>query len=166
MSKRCKNDPTRFYKGTEPSPKGNGYCAHSFEAGTIMKGKDSQYWVVVQVGKKKKIKRWVKQKYELNLKLCGIEQSEFRTKIKKYPLVNSRWDPNRSYNIFFKFHKINDFDKFVTQLVNFLKNTKGVCIFDYIVLDQVSIFTERFPRLDKHICRSKSKSRKKLFGLF
>ena len=25
----CKNDPSRKYKGTEPSPKGLGWCAHA-----------------------------------------------------------------------------------------------------------------------------------------
>ena len=25
---KCKNDLTRSYKGTEPSPKGLGWCAH------------------------------------------------------------------------------------------------------------------------------------------
>ena len=27
----CKNDPTRKYKGTEPSPKGLGFCDHSMK---------------------------------------------------------------------------------------------------------------------------------------
>ena len=26
---KCKNDPKRTYKGTEPSPKGLGHCAHT-----------------------------------------------------------------------------------------------------------------------------------------
>lgn len=26
---KCKNDSTRTYKGTEPSPKGRGVCAHA-----------------------------------------------------------------------------------------------------------------------------------------
>jgi hypothetical protein len=29
----CKNDPTRYYRGTETSPKGRGYCAHGEEEG-------------------------------------------------------------------------------------------------------------------------------------
>ena len=30
---KCKNDPTRYYKGSEPSPKGLGYCAHGLKEG-------------------------------------------------------------------------------------------------------------------------------------
>ena len=37
---KCKNDPTRSYKGTEPSPKGLGYCAHGMKEGDKKKGKD------------------------------------------------------------------------------------------------------------------------------
>lgn len=37
---KCKNNPKKMYKGTEPSPKGLGYCAHSEKIGKIRKGKD------------------------------------------------------------------------------------------------------------------------------
>ena len=36
---KCKNDPQRSYKGTQPSPKGFGYCAHSMKVGDKKKGK-------------------------------------------------------------------------------------------------------------------------------
>ena len=55
---RCKNDPTRSYKGTEPSPKGLGFCAHAVKLGTKKKGKDSNTWIVTK--NKNGIKRWVK----------------------------------------------------------------------------------------------------------
>lgn len=29
----CKNDSKKSYKGTEPSPKGLGYCAHASKVG-------------------------------------------------------------------------------------------------------------------------------------
>ena len=35
MSKKCKNDPNSFYIGTEPSPKGFGWCAHSEKIDTV-----------------------------------------------------------------------------------------------------------------------------------
>ena len=41
---RCKNDPTRSYKGDEPSPKGLGFCAKAEEAGKIMTGLDGERW--------------------------------------------------------------------------------------------------------------------------
>lgn len=56
---KCKNDPKRSYKGTEPSPKGLGYCAHSEKVGTKRKGKDGNQWIIKQV---KTSKRWMKIK--------------------------------------------------------------------------------------------------------
>ena len=55
---KCKNDPTKNYKGDEPSPKGLGYCAHVEKIGTKMKGNDNNIWVVKQTSKG--IKRWGK----------------------------------------------------------------------------------------------------------
>ena len=55
---KCKNDPTKSYKGNEPSPKGLGLCAHAEKEGVIKKGKDKNNWIV-----KKTIngsKRWIK----------------------------------------------------------------------------------------------------------
>jgi hypothetical protein len=54
----CKNDPTRKYKGTEPSPKGLGYCAHSMKVGAVKKGKDGNKWIIKEM--KNGNKRWVK----------------------------------------------------------------------------------------------------------
>lgn len=34
---KCINDPKKSYKGTEPSPKGLGYCAHSEKIGSEKK---------------------------------------------------------------------------------------------------------------------------------
>ena len=57
---KCKNDKTRSYKGTEPSPKGLGYCAHSMKVGAVKKGKDGRKWEVR--GIKNGSKRWMKVK--------------------------------------------------------------------------------------------------------
>ena len=56
---KCKNDPKRTYKGTEPSPKGLGYCAHSEKVGEIKKGRDNNLWIVKEY---KKSKKWIKYK--------------------------------------------------------------------------------------------------------
>lgn len=45
---RCKNDPRRSYVGTEPSPKGLGYCAHAEAVGKIRKGVNGLKWIVRQ----------------------------------------------------------------------------------------------------------------------
>ena len=57
---KCKNDPKKTYKGTEPSPKGLGYCAHGEKLGKIRKGKDGNTWKVEST--KSGILRWVKLK--------------------------------------------------------------------------------------------------------
>ena len=56
----CKNDITKTYKGTEPSPKGLGYCAHAEDVGKIMAGKDKDMWIITETSQK--VKRWSKLK--------------------------------------------------------------------------------------------------------
>jgi hypothetical protein len=55
---KCKNDPSKNYKGNEPSPKGLGFCAHAEKTGSKMKGLDGNQWIVKE--DKNKIKRWYK----------------------------------------------------------------------------------------------------------
>ena len=55
---KCKNDPSRKYKGTEPSPKGLGWCAHSMKVGAVKKGKDGNKWIIKEMKNGNKI--WVK----------------------------------------------------------------------------------------------------------
>lgn len=57
----CKNDPNKKYKGTEPSPKGVGWCAHAEKEGKVRKGKDGNKWIVKKV--KNGSKRWMKKSY-------------------------------------------------------------------------------------------------------
>ena len=73
---KCLNNPKKSYKGTEPSPKGFGYCAGGMKVGEKKKGKDGNMWIVKQV--KNGSKRWMKTdkkvkvnkivKYKYNLK--------------------------------------------------------------------------------------------------
>lgn len=53
----CKNDGSKYYKGTEPSPKGMGWCAHAEKINTRKRGRDGNMWQVKKVGKSK---RWMK----------------------------------------------------------------------------------------------------------
>ena len=54
----CKGKSKRgYFKGTEPSPKGLGYCAHCTPLNLIMKGKDGNLW---EIKKYTKGKRWVR----------------------------------------------------------------------------------------------------------
>jgi len=53
----CKNNSKRYYKGTEPSPKGHGWSAACESLNKKRKGKDGKMWQVKQIGN---TKRWVK----------------------------------------------------------------------------------------------------------
>ena len=64
--KHCICDKKKKFKGTEPSPKGLGHCAHCTEEGTIMKGKDGNWWKNTKYSKGI---RWVKMK---NVKTGGF----------------------------------------------------------------------------------------------
>ena len=64
---KCKNDPTRSYKGSEPSPKGLGYCAHGMKEGDKKKGKDGNMWIIKKV--KNGSLRWMKIKKKKNISL-------------------------------------------------------------------------------------------------
>jgi hypothetical protein len=55
---KCKNDNERTYLGTEPSPKGFGWCAHKEKIGVKRKGKDGNMWIIKEV--KNGSKRWIK----------------------------------------------------------------------------------------------------------
>ena len=55
---KCKNSNTGTYKGTEPSPKGLGYCARGEKVGKKKKGRDGNMWEVKET--KKGTARWVK----------------------------------------------------------------------------------------------------------
>ncbi len=55
---QCRNDPKSKYDGTEPSPKGLGYCAHVEQAGTVMEGLDGNHWRISVASNGSK--RWTK----------------------------------------------------------------------------------------------------------
>ena len=83
----CKNDPKKFYKGDEPSPKGLGYCAHAESIGKVRKGKDGNIWKVESTSKG--IKRWIKQ----------IKKKEQEKSVKKSKIyyIHSGYDGNLGY---------------------------------------------------------------------
>lgn len=83
---KCKNDPKRTYKGTEPSPKGLGHCAHTEKVGKKMKGKDGNQWIITQT--KKGVKRWSK--------INGMKKE-----IKTIPVLD------KYFNMFFEIKKNN-----------------------------------------------------------
>lgn len=59
----CRNTPKgekekAYFAGTEPSPKGLGWCARFESVGTSRKGLDGRTWVVVAAGVRNDILRW------------------------------------------------------------------------------------------------------------
>lgn len=56
---KCINNSKKTYKGTEPSPKGLGYCAAEEKVNTRKKGRDKNFWIIKET--KNKTKRWVKE---------------------------------------------------------------------------------------------------------
>ena len=54
----CKNNLKRSYKGTEPSPKGFGWCASGEKVGKKRKGRDGNMWIIKTISSGSK--RWVK----------------------------------------------------------------------------------------------------------
>lgn len=56
---RCNCDKNKKIKGTEPSPKGLGYCAHCTPLNVMMRGKDGKLW---ENRKYTKGKRWIRIK--------------------------------------------------------------------------------------------------------
>ena len=121
---KCKNDPKRTYKGTEPSPKGLGHCAHTEKVGKKMKGKDGNQWIITQT--KKGVKRWSKingtKKEIKSIKTTESKKLTETLKIKKslikipnYKLPNENLLNNYLTNI-----DLNDF----TEIIKFLKLKK------------------------------------------
>jgi hypothetical protein len=96
----CKNNPKKKYKGTEPSPKGLGFCAHSEKLGVKKKGKDENEWIIKST--KTGVKRWIKifsQKSSKKKKIQCIKSKETYNKIKKIKTKDINLDGfNFKYN--------------------------------------------------------------------
>jgi len=111
---KCKNGPTKKYKGTEPSPKGLGYCAHSMKIGEVKKGKDGNKWKVRKIknGSKRWMKVNIKNKKLINKKISkrdiilsgsysGVKKYK---KMKKFDIIKSEIKLNK--NILCKKNKL------------------------------------------------------------
>jgi uncharacterized protein YwqG len=62
---KCINDNKKSYQGTEPSPKGLGYCAHAEKVGKERKGKDNNIWINK---KTKNYVRWFRKNQKKTVK--------------------------------------------------------------------------------------------------
>ena len=67
---KCINDPTKNFTGKEKNPKGRGFCASAEEDGTIMAGKDGNYYEVKTI---KNEKKWIKKDVNIDLNNLSID---------------------------------------------------------------------------------------------
>ena len=87
----CKNDPKKSYKGTEPSPKGLGYCAHCEKIGKIKKGLDGNKWIISTTSQG--VKRWIKYNNKKNTKKSTQKSTQKSTeKSKKYYIYGNSYE--------------------------------------------------------------------------
>ena len=89
----CKNNPKKTYLGSEPSPKGFGYCASGEKEGTEMKGKDGNMWV-------KKNGKWVKQMDKLYKWWLKLSQGNLIAIYKdgKHKLITSQKKTHKAFS--------------------------------------------------------------------
>ena len=90
---KCKNYPKKTYKGTEPSPKGLGWCAHSENIGTVKKGKDGKQWIIqkTSIGTKK----WSRLKDQKE-----VESDRFGENNIKYKKIKEQMKGYKKYYIY------------------------------------------------------------------
>jgi len=101
---KCKNDPSRSYKGDEPSPKGLGYCAHAEKEGKIMEGKDGNKWIIKKL--ENGSKRWVKYSINKDLKEKNEEYQKIKAKFKGYKKYKTLWNGARPYLCYIKGNEV------------------------------------------------------------
>lgn len=129
---KCKNDPERTYKGTEPSPKGLGYCAHSEKVGQKRKGKDEYQWIVKQV---KNSKRWMKLKTESTKSIIKENDNDILNKLlKKKHITNN--DEELIKNMFCNDEQCKKeyFNKFIKHIYSLKQNKYKIQINKYLEL--------------------------------
>lgn len=135
---KCKNDSTRSYKGSEPSPKGLGYCAHAEKVGTTKKGKDGNLWIIA---------KRVSGKYWKRVSSTNKDKKILKKKIKVTDLYDTKEITNA------KFKKIVD-DAPVKKRVIIKKLKKVVKDFKKIgltvllvplVISSTGVYWEDFP---------------------
>ncbi len=112
---KCKNDSKKSYKGTEPSPKGLGWCAHAEEENKIRKGKDTNKWIVKKVSNGSN--KWVKYTNSINFANEKVDCSKFRVYRKKDKnVIRSRMGLKNDETTIFKWISYNKFEKTPTKI--------------------------------------------------
>ena len=141
----CKNNPKRNYKGTEPSPKGLGWCASGEKIGKKRKGKDGNIWIIKKVSNGSK--RWMKdsktetktetktstKKKKVTKKKNVTRKPKTKTSKKRMSKVHL-WAHKRPWKVTYR-------DKNGEKIVKILKNgTKKNALLKQIKKDNLHIY--------------------------
>jgi hypothetical protein len=114
---KCINDSSKSYKGTEPSPKGLGYCAHVEEINTIKKDRNGNKWIINTT--KNGVKRWIKYNNSDSSKI-------YCSKFVSY--INNKNDFIRGLEInkgfIYKYINYNNFELTQTKIPKDFKKSK------------------------------------------
>lgn len=94
----CLKNSKSSYNGTEPSPKGLGYCAHCEKIGTKRIGLDGNYWIIEK--NKKNIKRWIL--YKKVIKKNNIFYKKIKHKYSGYKTYFTHFNGGRPYLVYIK----------------------------------------------------------------
>jgi len=131
----CKNNIKKKYKGTEPSPKGLGYCASGAKVGEKRKGKDGNNWVVKKI--KTGSKRWMKtyKTYTITGKRDGFGA--------QYQAIMS----GIAYSIYHNYKYIHTPFKEINHTrnqknVNMLNNFIGIPVSDNIIVNKKESYSK------------------------
>lgn len=137
---KCRNDEAKYYKGTEPSPKGNGWCAHAERIGTRKRGRDGNMWTIKKVNKSK---RWVKvtnpRSNKLKPKKSKVKPKNVNHSKVKQPKQPSKHDENHiSFRMIIGYYRGTDWDTnekleelTVQELTDMIKSRKVWRYFNY-----------------------------------
>jgi hypothetical protein len=90
---KCKNDTKRSYKGTEPSPKGLGWCAHAEKEAKKRKGKDGNQWIIQKT--KTGTLRWIKDNISSSKNKLSSKKDIFAKGTKYF----THWNGDRPYMV-------------------------------------------------------------------
>ncbi len=125
----CKNNPKKTYDGTEPSPKGLGYCASGEKEGTKMKGKDGNIWI-------KSNNKWIKHEKDYRKLLLN--------KLYKWWMPLSKGNIIVIYkNNTHKLIKISNMKKLVEKWTEYDKDSEiKAIIWSAMSVDIIQLFVE------------------------
>ena len=117
---KCKNSDKGTYKGTEPSPKGRGYCAKGEKNNKKMKGNDGNIWIINET--KTGVKRWVKftKKSKINK---SIKKSKNPKNPKKSKNSKKSIKKNKSLSENLKQMTNIEVKKYLNKLPKYIENS-------------------------------------------